>query len=108
MAKQLFPYQQEALRALTTSHARVQRTLLSLPTGTGKTFTAAMYLKHACLDLGQTVVWIAHSEELLSQAYETFTEQIGIPRQRRAALRPASRVAQRSRRQGLAYEQSHR
>lgn len=79
MAKDLFPYQQEAMRALAKAHQRHQRILLSLPTGTGKTFTAATYVKQACLDLGKTVLWIAHSEELLSQAYATFTDDLGLP-----------------------------
>lgn len=79
MSFQLYPYQQEALRALTASHNKHQRVLLSLPTGTGKTFTAAMYLKHACLDLGKVVLWVAHSKELLDQAYKTFTQDLGLP-----------------------------
>ncbi len=79
MPSDLYPYQQEAVTALTRSHARHQRVLLSLPTGTGKTFTAARYIKQACLDIGKVALWVAHSRELLDQAYETFTRDIGLP-----------------------------
>lgn len=79
MKNQLRQYQQEAIRDLTASHEKFQRILLSLPTGTGKTFTAAKYVKDSYLDVGKTVLWIAHSEELLSQAYETFTDGLGMP-----------------------------
>lgn len=79
MPSDLYPYQQEAVSALTRSHAAHQRVLLSLPTGTGKTFTAARYIKQACLDIGKVALWVAHSGELLDQAYQTFTRDIGLP-----------------------------
>lgn len=68
----LYPHQREALAALVETHRRHQRILLSLPSGTGKTVVAAEYVRHEFLDHGRSVLWIAHSQELLDQAYETF------------------------------------
>ncbi len=70
------PYQNEALRRLEATPRK--RFLLSLPTGTGKTFVAAHHAKTNYLDRGRVVLWIAHSEELLDQAYETFVEKLGM------------------------------
>lgn len=77
---QIRPYQRDALRLLGNTSRR--RSILSLPTGTGKTFVAAYHAKTAFLDRGRGVVWIAHSEELLDQAYETFVGTLGYPQDR--------------------------
>lgn len=74
----LHPYQQEALRELLDHHQRLHRILLSLPTGTGKTLVAARYIGTNFTAVGRRTVWIAHSQELLDQAYETFTEKLGL------------------------------
>ncbi|RMH16250.1 MAG: NgoFVII family restriction endonuclease, partial [Gammaproteobacteria bacterium] len=68
MTVQLRPYQQEAVKELEKSYQKGDRGLLALPTGAGKTFTAAWFLK----DKPETVVWVAHLKELLYQAEETF------------------------------------
>lgn len=78
--RQLQDYQSKiyfaALRFLDVPRARF---LIQMPTGSGKTRTAmelvAEHLNRAG-DLGQPtgVIWIAHSEELCSQAMECFTE----------------------------------
>lgn len=73
----LHPYQHDALNDIERHHRTCQRTLLSLPTGTGKTIVAASYAKRNFLDQQQRVVWIAHTEELLNQAYDTF-RRIGV------------------------------
>lgn len=46
--------------------------LLVLPTGGGKTLTAAYWLMRSTLDSGGKVLWIAHRHELLNQAFHAF------------------------------------
>ena len=48
------------------------RTLVVLPTGGGKTFTATSWLLTNAIDKGYKVLWIAHRQMLLSQALESF------------------------------------
>jgi superfamily II DNA or RNA helicase len=79
----LRPYQNEALQGIEQAHSEHRRTLLSLPTGTGKTFVAATYAKRRFLDSGRKVLWIAHTEELLEQAYNAFLS-LGIHSDRAA------------------------
>jgi superfamily II DNA or RNA helicase len=71
-------YQREALKSMESEHECKNRILLSLPTGTGKTYVAATYAKNNFLDREFRVLWIAHTEELLNQAYKTFHEELGI------------------------------
>ncbi|MBO7597823.1 MAG: DEAD/DEAH box helicase family protein [Bacteroidales bacterium] len=47
--------------------------LLVLPTGGGKTMTAARWISENILDKGIKVLWLAHRHELLEQAKKTFT-----------------------------------
>lgn len=47
--------------------------LLVLPTGGGKTLTAARWIAENILDKGIKVLWLAHRHELLDQAKKTFT-----------------------------------
>lgn len=68
----LYPYQLDAIQAIEADHRSLQRTMLVIPTGTGKTMVAATYAKRGYLDQGRSVVWIAHSRELLDQARATF------------------------------------
>lgn len=44
-----------------------------LPTGTGKTFTAARCLDHIS---GAKILWVAHREELIDQAYDTLADVV--------------------------------
>lgn len=46
--------------------------LLVLPTGGGKTYTAASWLLKNAIDKNKKIIWIAHRKLLLEQAAETF------------------------------------
>lgn len=46
--------------------------LLVIPTGGGKTFTAVRWLLNAAVDKEKKVLWIAHRHLLFDQAYDTF------------------------------------
>ena len=50
--------------------------LLVLPTGGGKTLTAAHWICKNYLDKGKKVLWIAHRHELLEQAKNTFVDKL--------------------------------
>lgn len=50
--------------------------LLVLPTGGGKTLTAALWIAKNFLDKNKKVLWIAHRHELLEQAKGTFTNTL--------------------------------
>lgn len=57
------------------SDIELNRMLVHMPTGTGKTKTAMhIIVHHICFDLKKKglVLWIAHTKELLMQAYSTF------------------------------------
>ena len=47
-------------------------TLVVLPTGGGKTYTAALWLLHNAIDQHKKILWIAHRQMLLDQAAEAF------------------------------------
>ena len=47
-------------------------TLVVLPTGGGKTYTASMWLLKNALDQKKKILWIAHRQMLLDQAAESF------------------------------------
>ena len=47
-------------------------TLVVLPTGGGKTYTASMWLLKNAIDSKKKVLWIAHRQMLLDQAAESF------------------------------------
>lgn len=66
---QLRPYQREAIAAIEAEFARgVQRTLLVLPTGTGKTVVFAELVRQWAIVDDRTLV-LAHRTELLDQAH---------------------------------------
>lgn len=48
--------------------------ILVLPTGGGKTFTAIRFLCRTALSDGYKVLWLAHTQHLLDQAYHSFHE----------------------------------
>ena len=57
--------------------ALLKRMLIHMPTGTGKTKTTMHILVHYytfCLKNRGSIVWLAHTTELLQQAYDTFSE----------------------------------
>lgn len=65
---------QKALSILSSSHG-LSRFLIHMPTGTGKTKTAAHIICHHFnynLHKEGLIIWIAHTTELLQQAYNTF------------------------------------
>lgn len=47
-------------------------TLIVLPTGGGKTYTASMWLLRHALDQKKKILWVAHRQMLLDQAAESF------------------------------------
>ena len=47
-------------------------TLLVLPTGGGKTYTASTWLLRHAIDKGKKILWLAHRQTLLDQAAESF------------------------------------
>lgn len=66
---------QKVLNELNFKDRELCRVLVHMPTGTGKTKTAMHIITHnICFDLkkGGLVIWIAHTKELLMQAYSTF------------------------------------
>lgn len=76
---ELYDYQymikQQAINDLEDPDKGLYKILLHMPTGTGKTKTTMHIISHYInfISKGQgLVVWIAHTNELLLQAYETF------------------------------------
>ena len=71
--RQLYEHQEEAIRKLDIINQKSSfKTLLVLPTGGGKTLTAAHWLLKNAVDKGKKVLWIAHRHLLLEQAAEAF------------------------------------
>ncbi len=76
---ELFDYQymikQQVINDLENKDKHLYRILVHMPTGTGKTKTTMHIIAHYLNFISKgkgTVVWIAHSDELLEQAYKTF------------------------------------
>jgi len=71
-----YPYQHQldAIRAL--DHMDEENasysTLVVLPTGGGKTYTASTWLLRHALDKRKKILWLAHRQTLLDQAAESF------------------------------------
>jgi superfamily II DNA or RNA helicase len=70
---ELRPYQEEAIARIGDCFKENQSTLLVLPTGTGKTRTAATYVKRH----GGRVLWLAHRQELIEQGRESLETVTG-------------------------------
>ena len=71
--RQLYEHQEEAVKKLDAMDKKGEfRTLLVLPTGGGKTLTAAHWLLRNAVDKGKKILWIAHRHLLLEQAAEAF------------------------------------
>ena len=78
MALNLRPYQSEARRRIHAEwEAGHQRTLLVLPTGTGKTVVFAAVAED-CVRAGQRVLVLAHRGELLAQAADKIYRSTGL------------------------------
>lgn len=70
-----YPFQIEAMEALDKIKEKNPSgfsTMLVLPTGAGKTYTAVHWILNRYVNQGVKVLWIAHRSELLRQAAETF------------------------------------
>lgn len=75
---ELRPYQQEAKAAIQTEWAGgVRRTLLVLPTGTGKTIVFSKLIED-CVRNGERVLVLAHRGELLEQAADKLAKSTGL------------------------------
>ena len=69
----LYEHQIEAMQALDVINEQDSfRSLLVLPTGSGKTLTAAYWLLKNSVDKEKKIIWIAHRHLLLEQAAEAF------------------------------------
>lgn len=75
---QLRPYQQEAKEAVKTEWATGnKKTLLVLPTGTGKTIVFSKLIED-CVTDGERVLVLAHRGELLEQAADKLSQSTGL------------------------------
>ncbi len=74
---QLRPYQQEAREAIFTQWGSVDKTLLVLPTGCGKTVVFAKVAED-CVRQGKRVLILAHRGELLEQAADKIYKSTGL------------------------------
>ena len=76
---ELYDYQymikQQAINDLSDEEKGLYKILIHMPTGTGKTKTTMHIISHYINHISKAkglVMWIAHSDELLKQAYQTF------------------------------------
>jgi ATP-dependent helicase IRC3 len=76
----LYPHQEDAIQHLNDKITKTGQYpfagLLVLPTGGGKTLTAAYWLCMNLLNQHKKILWIAHRHELLDQAKATFHERL--------------------------------
>ena len=68
-----YEHQKRAMECLDSINTEpAYSTLVVLPTGGGKTYTASMWLLRNALDKKRKILWIAHRQMLLEQAAESF------------------------------------
>lgn len=68
-----YEHQKKAMEALDQMNQEASySTLVVLPTGGGKTYTASMWLLKNAIDKKKKILWIAHRQMLLDQAAESF------------------------------------
>lgn len=68
-----YEHQKDAMRCLDRMNQEPSySTLVVLPTGGGKTYTASMWLLKNAIDKKKKILWIAHRQMLLDQAAESF------------------------------------
>ncbi|MDO4562874.1 MAG: DEAD/DEAH box helicase family protein [Clostridia bacterium] len=68
-----YEHQKEAMSCLDIiNQEQSYSTLVVLPTGGGKTYTASMWLLKNAIDKKKKILWIAHRQMLLEQAAESF------------------------------------
>lgn len=71
----LYEHQKKAMESLDRMNAKpAYSTLVVLPTGGGKTYTASTWLLKNALDKKKKILWIAHRQMLLDQAAKSFQE----------------------------------
>ena len=72
--RQLQQHQQDAISALDNLNKNFSSysTLIVLPTGGGKTYTASNWLLKNAIDKNKKILWLAHRQLLLEQAAESF------------------------------------
>ena len=71
--RDLYEHQKKAMANLDIINRNSSySTLVVLPTGGGKTYTAAVWLLRNAIDRKKKILWIAHRQTLLDQAAETF------------------------------------
>ena len=72
-SRSLYEHQKKAMTNLDIINRNDSySTLVVLPTGGGKTYTAAIWLLRNAIDRKKKILWIAHRQTLLDQAAETF------------------------------------
>ena len=72
-SRSLYEHQKKAMNNLDIINRNDSySTLVVLPTGGGKTYTAAIWLLRNAIDNKKKILWIAHRQTLLDQAAETF------------------------------------
>ena len=72
--RQLQEHQREAISAMNNLNKNFSSysTLIVLPTGGGKTYTASNWLLTNAIGKGKKILWLAHRQMLLEQAAESF------------------------------------
>lgn len=76
---ELRPYQQKAVDAVFNSWREFSKTLLVLPTGTGKTVVFSKVAEHALNEGDGKILVLAHREELLTQARDKIYAATNLP-----------------------------
>ena len=72
-ARSPYEHQKRAMECLDQmNQSPAYSTLVVLPTGGGKTYTASMWLLKNAIDQKKKILWIAHRQMLLDQAAESF------------------------------------
>ena len=70
-----YPHQISAMKNLDLINTNKQySTLVVLPTGGGKTYTASVWLLKNAINKQKKILWIAHRKTLLNQAVESFQQ----------------------------------
>ena len=71
-----YEHQIKAMQCLDKIHESPSfATMVVLPTGGGKTYTASVWLLKNAIDKKKKVLWIAHRQMLLDQALDSFSNQ---------------------------------
>lgn len=74
-SRSLYEHQKKAMANLDIINRNASySTLIVLPTGGGKTYTAVVWLLRNAINRKKKILWIAHRQTLLDQAAETFRD----------------------------------